>query len=46
MAGCGDNFAKEKEAIIKEEKEAMAMPMFSNMNGDGVNNNPPYIKAL
>ena len=54
MAGCGDNFAKEKEAIIKEEKEAiikeekaaMAMPMFSNMNGDGVSNNPPYIKSL
>ena len=31
---------------------AMAIPvmasesMFSNMNGDGVNNNPPYIKSL
>lgn len=27
MAGCGDKFAKEKEAITKAEKDAMAMQL-------------------
>ena len=27
IAGCGDKFAKEKEAILKREQAAMAMPL-------------------